>query len=431
MSRRLTVRSHTVAVLALVAGTVAVPGLGAADTVSVSPGPGALGVAIARAQPGDILLLSPGTHDGRVVIDRPLTLDGRGKAEIRGTGEGSTITVGAGDVIIRGLKITGSGGELETMDSGVFVNKKGHRALVEGNTIEGNLFGVYLWGPKDAVMRGNTVIGRTHHHVNQRGNGVSLWNTPGSIVEDNTFLHGRDGIFTTTSKRNIFRNNRFKNTRIAVHYMYTNDSIVSGNVSEDNNVGYALMYSKKLTVTGNVSRNDRDHGILLNYANGSIIDGNLVDGGRTKCVFIYNSNKNTFRDNRFENCPIGIHFTAGSERNGISGNAFIANRTQVKYVGTRNLDWSEDGRGNYWSDNTAFDMDGNGIADTAYRPNDMIDKIVWAHPTAKLLLNSPAVQVMRWAQSQFPALRPGGVVDTAPLMQPPAVTAPEREGTVQ
>ena len=35
------------------------------------------------------------------------------------------------------------------------------------------------------------------------------------------------------------------------------------------------------------------------------------------------------------------------------------------------------------------------------------------------LLNSPAVQVIRWAQSQFPAILPGGVVDSHPLMAPP------------
>jgi nitrous oxidase accessory protein len=37
-----------------------------------------------------------------------------------------------------------------------------------------------------------------------------------------------------------------------------------------------------------------------------------------------------------------------------------------------------------------------------------------------VLINSPAVQVIRWAQAQFPALLPGGVVDSHPLMSPPA-----------
>jgi nitrous oxidase accessory protein len=150
----------------------------------------------------------------------------------------------------------------------------------------------------------------------------------------------------------------------------------------------------------------------------------VVEDGGEKCVFIYNSNKNRFSRNRFEGCDIGVHFTAGSEGNDITGNAFIGNRTQVKYVGTRWLEWSEDGRGNYWSDNPAFDLNGDGIADAPYRPNDLVDRVVWSYPLAKLLLNSPGVQVLRWAQSRFPALHPGGVVDSAPLMQPPGITVP-------
>ena len=390
-----------------------------AATISVTPGVDDLQKAISEAAPGDILRLSSGLHNGPVTIDKPLQLIGQSGSIVKGSGEGSTITVAAPDVVIRGLTVSGSGTALATMDSGIFVNKAGHRAQVEGNRIVGNLFGVYFWGPKDAVMRNNTVIGMKSHHVNSRGNGISLWNTPGSIVENNDFQFGRDGIFTTTSRKNIFRNNRFRNVRIAIHYMYTNDSEISGNLSEGNHVGFALMFSKKLTVKGNRSVNDRDHGILLNYTNRSVIKGNRVLNGKTKCVFIYNSNKNTFSGNHFKGCDIGIHFTAGSERNRITSNAFIGNRTQVKYVGSRNLDWSDEGRGNFWSDNPAFDLNGDGISDTAYRPNDMIDRVVWAHPTAKLLLNSPAIRVLRWAQSRFPAVLPGGVVDTAPLMTAP------------
>ena len=55
-----------------------------------------------------------------------------------------------------------------------------------------------------------------------------------------------------------------------------------------------------------------------------------------------------------------IHFTAGSERNEITENAFVDNRHQVMYVGTRFLDWSVNGRGNYYSDNPAFDLKGTG-----------------------------------------------------------------------
>jgi nitrous oxidase accessory protein len=83
---------------------------------------------------------------------------------------------------------------------------------------------------------------------------------------------------------------------------------------------------------------------MLNFANNADVRGNLVRGGtHEKCTFIYNAHRNLIHGNRFEGCEIGIHFTAGSERNAIFGNAFIGNRNQVKYVGTRDIEWSHEG----------------------------------------------------------------------------------------
>jgi nitrous oxidase accessory protein len=151
-----------------------------------------------------------------------------------------------------------------------------------------------------------------------------------------------------------------------------------------------------------------------------------VRGGTEKCTFIYNAHRNAIVGNRFENCEIGIHFTAGSERNRLSANAFIGNRNQVKYVGTRYIEWSDEGRGNYWSDHPAFDLDGDGLADSPFRPNDLMDHILWSQPAAKLLLGSPAVQLVRWSQATFPAILPGGVVDSHPLMVAPEIAVPAR-----
>jgi nitrous oxidase accessory protein len=373
---------------------------------------------IATAEAGATIKLPEGQYSGPITIDKSLTILGGHSATITGTGEGSVITIAAPDVTIKGLHIRGSGTSLKDMDAGVFINKKGAGARVEGNRIEGNLFGVYLWGSKNARVADNDIIGSQYHRMNERGNGVSVWNAPGSVIDGNRIRYGRDGIFVTTSKNNRFINNDFRNLRIAVHYMYANNSEVSGNRSYGNHVGYALMYSRNLTVKGNLSEDDHNHGILLNFTNQAVIRDNKVLNGRDKCVFIYNSNKSTFYRNHFEGCRIGVHFTAGSERNLIHGNAFIGNRTQIKYVGSRHLNWSHEGRGNYWSDHPSFDMNNDGIADALYRPNDLVDQVVWAHPRAKLLLNSPALQIVRFAQAQLPALHPGGVVDTAPLMVP-------------
>jgi nitrous oxidase accessory protein len=403
------------------------PGNADAAEIEVLPGDRAITTAIDRAADGDTLLLRPGTYSENLTLERPITLDGGGRAILTGTGNGSVITVSGPDVTVQGLTISGSGSSHETIDSGVTLTKTADRAVVRDNVFLGNLYGVDIHGARDALVAGNTIQGRRDHRMNDRGNGVYVWNAPGAAVVNNDLLWGRDGIFVNTSRRNSFRGNNFRNLRFAVHYMYASESEVSDNVSIGNDLGYAIMFSDRVKVTDNLSVGDREHGIMLNYTNRSVISGNVIRDVTEKCLFAYNAHRNDIEGNLFEGCGIGIHFTAGSERNQIIGNAFIGNRQQVKYVGTKWVEWSTDGRGNYWSDFAAYDVDGDGIADTPYRPNDSMDHILWTQPAAKLLLGAPAVQLVRWAQSAFPALLPGGVRDSAALMRPPRIAGPQRE----
>ncbi|MCZ7559577.1 MAG: nitrous oxide reductase family maturation protein NosD [Burkholderiaceae bacterium] len=373
---------------------------------------------------GATVRLAPGRHAGPLRIDRPLTLLGEPGSVLVGPGTGSVIVVTAADVRIEGLEITGSGLEVPEMDSAIRLAQTAERARIRSNRLVDNLFGVYVHGASGSIIENNLIEGRRDLRLSEAGNGVSIWNAPGAQVIGNAIRYGRDGIFVKTSSHNLFANNSFETLRFAIHYMYTNDSRIVGNRSRGNHVGWAIMYSDRLEIRGNVSDDDRDHGLMLNSTNRSQLIGNVVRGGHEKCVFVYAANGNLLKDNWFEGCPIGIHFTAGSEGNTMTGNAFVGNRNQVKYVGTRYLDWAHEGRGNYWSDNPAFDLDGDGIADRPYRPNDVMDAILWTLPAAKALVNSPAVQMVRWAQARFPALYPGGVVDSAPLMRPVAVPPP-------
>ncbi len=405
------------------------PVLAGAREVAVSGDAGALIAAIENAQAGDTLRLSENaTYEGSITISLPLSIIGNG-ATIDGQGDGSVITVTAGDVTLRDLTVIGSGSGGGGLDAGISLAKTAYNALVENNRVLLNLVGIDVHGARDSLISGNHIEGRQDRRMNDRGNGIYVWNAPGTRVIGNDIRYGRDGIFVTTSRNNEFINNRFRDLRFAVHYMYANDSVVAGNISERNHLGYAIMYSDNVRIEGNLSDNDRDYGIMMNYTNKGKVLNNTIRQVGGKCVFIYNSHRNTFQGNLFEGCRIGIHFTAGSERNEIFGNAFIGNRTQVKYVGSTWVEWSHDGKGNYWSDNAAFDLDGNGIADSAYRPNDIMDQVLWSQPAAKLLLGSPAVQLIRWSQSAFPALLPGGVIDSAPLMTPNPPKIPVWEGT--
>ena len=304
-----------------------------------------LQAAIAAASPGDVLRLAPGDYPGNLVIDKPLTLDGPAdrSARILGKRTGRTIWVQAADVTLQHLTIRHSGLSLPDMDAGVFLDKTATRAHIADNDILDNSVGVYLWGAHDALVERNRIVGNAELRVNERGNGVTVWNAPGSKVLDNDISRGRDGIFSNNSQQNVFSRNVFHDLRYAVHYMYTNDSEVSDNLSRGNEIGYAIMFSRRLVVRDNIAMDSTHQGLMLNATDDSRIDGNVIVGAE-KCVFVYNANLNELADNRFQDCDIGVHYT-GSEGNRIHGNAFVSNRNQVKYVGTRFLEWSDGGRG--------------------------------------------------------------------------------------
>ena len=410
--------------------TVLLPRTGGIDALAadirVEPGASSVAGAIALAQAGDRLLLSPGIHEGAATIDKPLTIEGAPGAIVDASGAGTAIKVLASGVTVRGLTIRGSGKHGENFDSGVYIEQSADAPSIENNVLEGNLFGIVLHGCKNAIVRDNRIANRSDLWLNDRGNGIHVWNSTGAIIEGNTVTSGRDGIYIEISHDNVIRANRFEGLRFAVHYMYANRNEVTGNLSIRNHVGFALMYSNNLKFFRNVSVGDLQHGLMLHTVHKSEAAQNYIYGTGEKCLFIYTSANNDIHDNRFEQCGVGVHFTGGSENNAFHGNTFLGNEMQVKYTGLKTYEWSRGGRGNYWSDNPAFDLDGNGIADAAFRPNTLVDWVLWKYPLAKLLVSSPALETLRFVQAQLPTLYPGGAIDSFPLMTPgpPPVALP-------
>jgi nitrous oxidase accessory protein len=158
--------------------------------------------------------------------------------------------------------------------------------------------------------------------------------------------------------------------------------------------------------------------VVSDVRSGSTGDS-MIAGAEGKALFIYNSLFNSIEHNHFERSALGIHLTAGSEDNRISGNAFVGNRQQVKYVAVRTQEWSVDGRGNYWSDYLGWDRNEDGLGDIAYEPNDNVDRLLWLYPQVRLLMNSPSIELLRWVQRAFPVIKSPGVQDSHPLMQLP------------
>lgn len=392
---------------------------------------------IDQAATGDTLILGPGLYSGNFVISHRLSLRGEPQAIIDAGGRGHALRIRAPGVRISGLRIEHWGQDLSTLDAGVFIEAGAGQVEIRDNHLHGGGFGIWLDGAPDARIIGNRIRGQRELRSSDRGNGIHLSGAQGALIQGNDIAGVRDGLYIESSHHNRLIGNLLHELRFGIHYMYAYSNELRHNHTRNTRTGYALMQSKHLDVRHNRSENDRNYGILMNYITDSTISHNRIEGVRSglsstfvdsqtavtgaagKALFIYNSLFNQISDNLLANSDLGIHLTAGSEDNRFSGNAFIGNKKQVKYVANRQQEWSYQDRGNYWSDYLGWDMNADGVGDTVYRPNDGVDKLLWKYPVARVLMNSPAIEALRWVQRQFPVLRPVGVADSRPLMRSP------------
>ncbi|OIQ94286.1 periplasmic copper-binding protein (NosD) [mine drainage metagenome] len=390
---------------------------------------------VARAAPGATLVVPAGVHHVHLVLTRPLTLTGAAGAVLDGDGSGSVLRIVAAHVTVSHLAVRNSGRDLTAMDAGIFVEQTARGVRILDNDISESLFGMWLNGPPDALVQDNRVRGFADLPTVHRGDGIHLWNVHSSTVAGNTVSFSRDGIYVYVSNHDRISGNHVSDVRYGVHYMYSNDNVLDGNHTTRTRGGYALMQSERLLIENNVSDRDSNYGLLMNFIlhstirgnrvtrvapeQGYVVGGNAVSGGDGKGLFAYNCVHNTITGNLFADNGIGVHLTAGSTDNRFYGNAFVNNHVQVRYGNTRQEEWSWQGRGNYWSGYLGWDLNGDGIGDVPFVPNDAMDRLLWIYPNVRLLMNSPAVATLRWVQALFPVFDMPHVQDSHPLMTSP------------
>ena len=386
-----------------------------AATWTVQPGE-AIQPAIERAAAGDVVEVQRGQYIGNLVIAKPLTLRGIERPTISGGLQGDTIRVQSPDVTIEGLIVRDSGDSLLAQNAGIYVTPGSHRATVRRNDLVYNLFGLWIEKANDVRIENNLIVGKRDYGSSQRGNGVQLYNTTGAQIIGNHISFVRDALYVDVSHQAVFRANRLHHSRYGTHYMNSYHNLWEDNDSYRNRGGLALMEVRDQVVRNNRAWANTDHGIMLRTLQDSVVENNVV-AGNARGFFIYDVEYAQLKGNLVVDNAVGVHLSAGSTRNQVEGNDFIGNREQVRYVGARDETWGARS-GNYWDNYLGWDRDGDGRGDVRYEANDLVDRLIWRHPSARLLLASPAVQALRLVSQQFPVLRVPSVVDPLPRMRP-------------
>jgi parallel beta-helix repeat protein len=178
-------------------------------------------------------------------------------------------------------------------------------------------------------------------------NGVNHCN-----ISSNNATNNYLGIFMNSSSNNTLDNNTCSNnSAYGIYLTYSSNNTLTNNTANSNTYcGISLDSSSNNTLTNNTAWNNTDYGIHLYYSSNNTLTNNTANLNSQHGIYLYYSSNNTIYNNYFNN-------TNNAYDNG-NNTWNTTNTTGPNIVGGPYLG------GNYWSDYTGNDTNGDGFGNT-------------------------------------------------------------------
>lgn len=400
-------QDHALGELAPVVATEAAIPEGPPRTLEIRPGE-PVQEAIASLPAGSTLRLLPGTHGGPALVDRPLVIEGEG-ATLRGQGRGTVLIVAASDVVVRGLRVAGSGSDSNSGDSGVLVG--GDRVELDGLLVEDSYIGIDLRQANDNHVHDCRIVGREHLAMGLRGDGVRLWESDRNRVEDNE-IHGTRDMVVWYSYQNTFAGNRVSGGRYGTHFMHASDNRVVDNAYDGNVVGVFVMYSDRIVLERNrVSGARGEAGVGLGFKDSDEVearDNALL--GNTTGIYLDGTPHRVGGSAVFERNLVAYNHTGLRLHGLVQGASLLENDLHEN-----GLPVVADGgasaervrfEGNRWSEYAGYDLDRDGVGDLPFELRSATNGIVDRRPLARFFHGTPAASLLDLLAAAFPMFAP-------------------------
>jgi nitrous oxidase accessory protein len=376
-----------------------------------------IAAAIAKAQSGDRIIITPGVYrEPTIVVNKPVTLEGQGRAILDGESKRQIVTVVADDVTIRRLELRNVG--VNDVDDWAAIKVLGvRRCTIEDNRIDNAFFGIYLAGSVDCRVLRNTIRGQAQSEVTS-GNGIHLWSARNALIAGNHIRGHRDGVYFEFVKNTQVRDNVSEhNVRYGLHFMYSDDCYYEQNVFRDNIAGVAVMYTHRVAMIGNRFEHNwgsASYGLLFKEIFDSRVERNVFVGN-TVGLMADGANRIVATGNDFRSNGWAIKLLSNTEDGRFERNNFMGNTFDVAMGGSSTTTRFS---GNYWDDYRGYDLNRDGTGDVPFRPVRLFSMIVSQNPPALILLRSVFVRALDVAERVLPILTPAAVADDHPAMRP-------------
>jgi len=210
------------------------------------------------------------------------------------------------------------------------------KGKVMNNTCKNNDLGIYLYNSSDISLDNNICSSNSRL-------GILLEYSSNNTLSNNICENNILGIQLSDSNNNTLDNNTCSNNDGYGIWLDNSDNNTLDNITcKNNHYGIHLYYSCNNTLTNNICKNN-DFGIYLEHSGNNFVSKNIVE--KNDC---------------------GIYLCCLSDNNLISNNNFLNNASQAYDLRTNCWDNGYPSGGNYWSDYTGEDEDGDGIGDIPY-----------------------------------------------------------------